>query len=110
MGPNLIFGVGISAAAKDAKVSRWTMRRRLRALDRCFPELNLLAHTPGTKRAVGKYHVNPRAMVECRSLLGAKESRNELTQRVDMHEGIFRGLKIRLKRLDKRLKRLEATG
>jgi hypothetical protein len=100
-------GVGITAVAKEAKVSRWTMRRKVRELDRCFPELHLLAFTQGTKRPVGKYLVNSRALYECLSLVAAKSIHSEIVQRLDLHEGISRGLKIRIKRLERRMSRID---
>jgi hypothetical protein len=102
-------GVSISAMAKDAKVSRSTMWRRIKAFDTMFPELHLLAHTQGQKRRVGKYQVNARALDECWSRVAARQGNADVAEKLNIHEGIFRGLKTRIKRLERRLRRIEGS-
>ncbi len=99
MGP----GLSVTKAAKLAGKSPRQMRRRILALHRAFPELCLVAWTNGPNGRVGKYEINPRALRECMSVLAATDTHAEIIKRLDNHEGIFRGLRTRIKRLERRV-------
>jgi hypothetical protein len=100
-------GVDLREVAKENNCSRWTMRRKLLALQELFPDLTLLVASKGKKRPVGKYSVNVRALNECKSIVSSKNTQADLLDRLDMHEGIFRGLKTRIKRLERRVSMLD---
>jgi hypothetical protein len=95
--------LSVSEAAKLANKSPRQMRRRILALARAFPELNLVAWTVGPKGRIGKYEINRRALRECMSVLAAHDATEEIQRRLNGHEGIFKGLRARIKRLENRV-------
>lgn len=107
MGLGLSVSEAVKLSAQQGRpLSRRQMRRRILALAKIFPELHLVAWTTGPTGRVGKYEINPRALRECMSVLTARDTTEEVQKRLNTHEGIFRGLRGRLKRLEKRVSSL----